>query len=252
MGIFTLESLIPGKAYEMCLNGSATLNFPECSGSGKSGGSINNRSETPWNTPVPTAYSHTIAIKEFAVQQLISGDIIGVFSESGICSGTVQVGSSQDAISVFADDTTTAESEGMSENETMHLKLFRPSENQEYEMDVLFSSDLPQQGIFADNGLSAIESIGLTVLTASQPDRLVQFNLYPNPSNGKVYIDIKDAAGTEKITITNAMGQTIHELILTGSMLHTEYDLGNLPEGIYFVVLTGRFGNSIKKIIISK
>jgi len=252
MGIFTLESLIPGKAYEMFLTGSATLYFPECSGNGKSGGRLNQRLEIPWNTPVPTAYSHTIAIKEFAVQQLMPGDIIGAFSESGICSGTIRIDSSPVAISVFADDTSTAETEGMSVNEPIHFKLFRPSENLEYEMDILFSGDMPQQGVFTNNGLSAIESISLTVLGALQPESQAGFEIYPNPSNGQVRIDIKNAATTDKIIISTAMGQIIHEQMLTKSIVHVDYDLANLPDGIYLVYLTGKSGNSLRKMIISK
>ena len=60
------------------------------------------------------------------------------------------------------------------------------------------------------------------------------FKLYPNPSNGKVFIDYSiDFTDKATIVLNNAMGQQIYVADLLGINHQKELNLFNLKTGIY-------------------
>jgi len=71
-------------------------------------------------------------------------------------------------------------------------------------------------------------------------------NVYPNPTNGKVFIDNLGSSTT--VSVYNSLGQEVE----TSSHLQNDktiIDLSNLPNAVYFVKITSNNQTKIQKII---
>ena len=93
------------------------------------------------------------------------------------------------------------------------------------------------------------EDIGVNV-GLNENEKLNNFNIYPNPSNGIFNVSIGNSSEINTIEITNVIGQTIYSKIANNSS-NNVIDLSNLNKGIYFISLKSDQGiSSSKKIII--
>lgn len=77
-------------------------------------------------------------------------------------------------------------------------------------------------------------------------DSHIHFDVYPNPTNGVFYIEIKDNEDAA-VTIIDALGQVIYQSPMTTEQLAV--DLSNRAAGVYYVNV--RIGNHItaKKVL---
>lgn len=71
--------------------------------------------------------------------------------------------------------------------------------------------------------------------------------LYPNPTNGKVYIG---KVSIEKANVYNTLGQLVKSFTLNSHNTDNTIDLSGLPKGVYFVYLINQDAASSKKIIV--
>jgi len=73
-------------------------------------------------------------------------------------------------------------------------------------------------------------------------------NIYPNPSEGKVYINNNNTV--QNITITNSLGVIVGEFKITNGQnsLHLDY----LSNGIYFIHFSSEKQNVVQNIVIQK
>ena len=80
---------------------------------------------------------------------------------------------------------------------------------------------------------------------------LADFQIYPNPNNGKFNISINDNLNRQNIVvIKNIIGQTVYSEIASNSSINS-FDLSKLKKGIYMVSLVNeQIKISTKKIII--
>lgn len=77
------------------------------------------------------------------------------------------------------------------------------------------------------------------------------FNVYPNPSNGNVNIELKGFGSIEKkIELYNQVGQIVHEEKMNNMTNNASIDLGNFPSGIYFLKVSNGLQSETKKLII--
>ena len=67
-------------------------------------------------------------------------------------------------------------------------------------------------------------------------------NLFPNPTTGKLNIDLQDI---KRVFVINESGKILQE-----SLEKTEIDLSNLPKGIYFIKVIAEQGELVEKIIL--
>ncbi len=75
---------------------------------------------------------------------------------------------------------------------------------------------------------------------------LNNINVYPNPTNGKVFID--NLGSSTSVSVYNSLGQEVE----ASSQLQNEkaiIDLSNLPNAVYFVKITSNNQTKIQKII---
>jgi len=241
-GIFTLETLEPGIGYLVRLLEPATFSFVDKANSAPQTVApvLNN---SPWNTPVNTGNPHIIAVTTDALTTLESGDVIGVFDQNGQCAGMAVVDNSETnlAIIAYGDDFTTTASDGFTEGTHLQFRLYRPSTGQQGDLDPTFDPAL-NQGTFENEGISIINKLKVGSLsTDDQP--LVNFTIYPNPSNG-IFNIVTDLNAT--IEILNVKGQ----MVFTGKVNgHTQLNLSSLNQGIYYLKINNSKVSVIKKIV---
>ena len=72
-------------------------------------------------------------------------------------------------------------------------------------------------------------------------------HIYPNPTNGKINIELNDKS-IKSFVIVNSLGQIIIEKKVSNYRILE--DLSNQPKGIYYLSLLGNEKNQIKQIII--
>ncbi|MBR9915408.1 MAG: T9SS type A sorting domain-containing protein, partial [Algicola sp.] len=92
------------------------------------------------------------------------------------------------------------------------------------------------------------------VLNRGEFNRLIVFDLYPNPSEGKVNVKLFDV-NTDKTTVEvfNLVGTLMFSQDYSGqNNKDMVLDLGNLPSQVYYVKVSTSHGSQIKKLIIDK
>ena len=254
MGIFSLQNLQPGNAYYVNLLNPATISFTGFTKNQIIENKQSYKVTIPWNEPVRTGSTHTIAILSEVAVNLMAGDIIGVFDQTGVCVGLATYdGENSVALTAFGDDFTTEENDGLVTDEIMQFRLYRPSEDKEYFLDVEFSAVLPNQGSYVENGLSCFQSINYSSLGVTDNNGFELFTVYPNPSGGLFYIKINDGEEGSEFSITNSQGQIIRNGILNScSESQTMLDMTEQPAGLYFITIKNTKTIQQQKLLISK
>jgi len=78
----------------------------------------------------------------------------------------------------------------------------------------------------------------------------MEFDIYPNPANNQLYINLKDAKSTIQLQILNAIGKQIR----TEKYIQQEFielDTHLLPNGFYLIKITDGEKEGIQKIIVN-
>jgi hypothetical protein len=76
------------------------------------------------------------------------------------------------------------------------------------------------------------------------------FMLFPNPTNGEVYIKAGDITEEANISVFNIQGSLVYSKDLqpqNGTVFYT-FDLGNNPAGVYFIKFCTKSGVKVKKL----
>ncbi|NCX96518.1 MAG: T9SS C-terminal target domain-containing protein [Chitinophagia bacterium] len=85
----------------------------------------------------------------------------------------------------------------------------------------------------------------------SATDLQAKIQLYPNPTQGSVYITYNPDYGTPAtLTLTNLLGEQIEPNITQNELGITELNLVSLPKGIYFTTLTFHNGETTTQQIV--
>ncbi|MCF8365211.1 MAG: T9SS type A sorting domain-containing protein [Bacteroidales bacterium] len=256
-GIETLNSLLPGRAYLVLTGDASSFTYPDCSKSSvQPQPSGKPEIHTVWNKISYTPTSHTIAFPSEVItsSELQPGDIIGAFTPEGLCSGQLEISTlnANLALSAFADDEMTMVKDGFKNGEMFRFKVFRPEANEEINVEVQFDKSLPNLGVFADQGLSAVKSVDLVAPSVNETSDL-QCVLYPNPSNGNFTLTLGHWSPELQIQITDARGRTVELIhpsdLSDGSSLKMDFEY--LPRGVYLMKLMTRDTVQIKKFVIN-
>jgi hypothetical protein len=88
--------------------------------------------------------------------------------------------------------------------------------------------------------------------TSIEKEEFWGLNIYPNPSNGKVNIDMSlSTASDVKIELNNIMGQLVkRETLENVKEIKTSFDWSDLEAGIYSINLISNGANRVQKIVI--
>lgn len=78
-------------------------------------------------------------------------------------------------------------------------------------------------------------------------EQLIDFQVFPNPSNGKLNIMSENTLTNAPIQIRSLSGQLVYEGVITSQVTAIEL---NVPNGMYFVQTQSPDGNICKKVVI--
>ncbi|MFP4470011.1 MAG: GEVED domain-containing protein, partial [Bacteroidales bacterium] len=246
MGINTLTTLQPGKAYLVKMQSAVEVTFPE--NMVKSATAINLKEPVScelWDNPVPTANSHIIAIPEsvWTSGGFSDGDLIGVFTSEGICAGLAPL-TGNTSIAVFGHDPLIDEKQGFITGELMNFRIFKPAFGEVLDVEFEFDPDL-HFGNFNVMGVSVVTGMK-TLASAVSENGKVTVVVFPNPTTGIFQVN---GFGTDShISILNSKGEEI-----LSQDIHQEeskIDLSDTPPGIYLLSIRNAAGVIHKKVIV--
>lgn len=251
-GVYTLETLTPGKSYKMKIDNPITLNFPMCEGKEASSAfSQINTIETPWGQINMTPASQIVSFPAEAMTEMSKGDVIGAFDQNNMLCGYMEVmGSSQSqAMILFGDDVTSIAKDGFTEGETISFRAISAQNGGEFTLNVEWDFSLENaSGNFYTESLSAVKSITMGVTGIGNASEGT-VNVYPNPAKDVVVINISnDQFNTAELTIIDTKGNVVMETMVKDS--ETSLNISNLETGIYFVKINADQFNKITKLIV--
>jgi ligand-binding sensor domain-containing protein len=105
--------------------------------------------------------------------------------------------------------------------------------------------------ITTENGLSVYNKNGIVYLNTPEylkPTQSNEFNLFPNPTNGKFTIELSNYSKNQQIEIYNLSGQLIKSLKTTTPKV--QIDLSAFPKGLYFIRVKNGKTVLSKKVVL--
>jgi hypothetical protein len=247
--IATLTTLVPGNAYWVKVLGAANYTFPECVRGAKASyiAPLRHANTTPWNEPTYTGSSHIVVFNADASVSFAKGDMIGAFTNDGACAGLTLCDGKAVSLALFADDITTSVKDGFVQGESLTFKLYRQSNDTEYNLIVNYSSQAPNyDGLFEPNGLSVINNVTMYATGIGSQD-LTSLTVYPNPSQGLFNVSVDNHSQDVNWVVTDAKGRYVMEGRLADSH---QIDLRTQPKGVYFIKFTGDNVLHIEKLVV--
>jgi hypothetical protein len=249
-GLYNLTTLYPGISYLVYLNESYEFVFDDKGNTPKTVSRMPFKAfENPtvvWNDPYNSGRAHFISVYSEAMQELNLNDVIGVFNADGICVGMSQVENIRENLGliVYGDDNTTEEVDGLMDGETMVFKILEGKNNYR-EVYPVFDENMPyNNGKFAENGYSGIESFKGSP-TGIHVDEIAGLEIYPNPAKDELNVVCPVQDSQTMITIYNAQGQVVISSKLQQPL--TTFNISNLENGIYLIKI-----KSSDKIVVEQ
>ena len=228
---FTLDYLKPGKAYFIKVSGAVDITFPECAVKSSVETSHNTFiNTTSWNDVSYTAASHTFGIDKNALTMFTEGDVIGVFTNDGLCAGMVNVSKTSVALMAWADDVYTNQLDGFAENSTLNFKMFVSSKGEAIDLIPTYDADYDSDGVYISHGISRILDFKAGTTGISETETSV--SVYPNPTSGMLNITT-NGKDFDHFEIYTAIGQKVFENNLVNDI--QQINIKNLENGFYFI-----------------
>jgi hypothetical protein len=84
-------------------------------------------------------------------------------------------------------------------------------------------------------------------LTSTEELLEFSFQLYPNPTNGSITIELE---GMQKVMVYNALGQVVFSKETNVDML--QLDLSSFENGLYWVKVMAQNGTAVRPFVISR
>lgn len=235
----SLNSLVPGYAYLAKVNTPVTIDFGGKSSNTNLNPAVQHVNNTTWNNVVRTGEQHLITVN---TADLEVGDVVGVFANNGICTGMTEFTGTEKVLPliVYADDATTAATDGMNTGAMMNIRVFRNGET--IDATAIYNPQFANfDGLFAENGLSMISHLKMGATSVGE--NTLAPAIYPNPGNGLFNISV---AGNCEVTVTNAQGQLVLSTIINGN---STIDLTG-KSGVYFIQFTNETFTTTERIVV--
>ena len=248
-GVYSLDTIDPGKAYKIKVANPFTVTFPGCDGKATTPVfSQVNSIHTVWGEVNMTPSTGVVAFMESVTDDFRKGDVIGVFGQNNQLFGYMEVAGAgfAQAITLFGDDVSTDGSDGFVTDEIISFILHRPSTGEMFDLDVEYDPSLDDSGVFSVNSLSAVTGVTLTGIDSPSGWVGSKIRIFPNPSPG--IFNIEGLDGEAEISIFNAFGDQIVDVKNT---LLDKVDLSGQPKGIYIIRISTKDGVHFEKLVIN-
>jgi hypothetical protein len=228
----------PGLGYQIKVSEDATFSYPEMDGASRFASNPTPIYPlTKYATSTNTGSNMTIGIPVNAWDIVPEdGDEIAAYTESGKLVGSVTYTGSATALTVWGDDATTDEVEGLTDGEKITFELWRKSENRVEQLEVKDWTE--GNNVYAENGIAVAGNI--TTLVEG-----LGYELYPNvpnpfssltsvsffaPKSGEVVIGVYDMLGNLVKELTNAT--------YDAGMYKLDFRSDDVAPGTYFMRMT--------------
>jgi len=245
MGITSLSLLVPGEAYYVCVLAPVTISYPA-----KSAPAGNNKLipqpniSLPWTVVSPSPNTHLVVVPS----GIAEGTVLGAFNSNGLCVGYTPISGKDDILTIYGDDITTPEIDGMTEYEEIIYKRYNPETNEEETLSPDFDTDKLDAGsVFKINGLSVIKS----VTGMEEINTFGNLQVYPNPATNFIKVSLgKSSAPAVNIEIVNILGDVLAKV--TSNNATEVLDVSGLAEGCYIIRVSNQNETISRKIVIRK
>ncbi len=250
MGINTLETLIPGRAYKIKLLNPTSLVFPDCV---KSGAAVKHSQVNTINSEFGkiqmTPFSRIIYFSEQVFDDIFGYDMIGAYDNNGQLCGILDLHSKDgnQVMTLFGDDPLSGEKEGFAEDEKVNFKAMTSDNSKIADIEVLCEMESTNpSGNFRDMTLAKAIKISLEANSTSYEGQS-KFTIYPNPAKDKVNILASDSNQEYEVEIYSAKGEVmLREKFSSDSNL----DVSTLKQGVYLVRISSTGALFTQKLII--
>jgi hypothetical protein len=253
LGINSLETLEPGKAYFVLMANTGAIQFPECQGLKTQ---TNTEPVNPFakidlpyfgNEISRSPISHIIALPSDVRNsyQFASGNIVVAVDSYGHYFGIAEWTGENETITIFGDDPLTPHKDGFVEGENLRFMKLDLLTGAITDLAVEFDADYPQtDGKFSVNGLSVIKSIETGITSYSNSDKHI--SIYPNPFNQSLTISTDQVEDLD-YQIMNVQGQ----IILSGKIRKGNgiIEVSAVRSGIYLIRLTTDKTEIVRRIV---
>ncbi len=202
-----------------------------------------------------TGENMSLLIKSFSEMEISAGSEIAAFDPDGKIVGSGKVDhQGQCGLTIWGDDSSTDQIDGMEKGEVFSLKLWHVNQDQELELtleSILFGEGL----VYQTNGYSVV----VTEVEDLMPIELFLSEVYPNPFNSMVRVDygLPDAA-IVSISAYDIAGRLVEVLVNqklpagyhTAIWEFTDRDGGEIGSGVYFIRMVNNGYECIQKAVL--
>jgi hypothetical protein len=251
MGVYSLETLSPGKAYKIKLSGQAEINFPACDGKRYMSSQPQlNKIPTPVGTIPMTPFTRIIYFPDNVLEEIINFDMIGAYDNNGQLCGILELDSenpTHHVMTLFGDDPSTVEKEGFTTGEIVNFRAVSFKNTDIVNIEVLyeFEPDNPS-GNFRDMTLTKATKILLDA-NNTHFDSQSKFTIYPNPAKDKISISASTSNREFEVEIFATKGEVMIKETFSGNV---KLDVSTLRQGVYFIRISGNNQLVTQKLII--
>jgi hypothetical protein len=251
-GIYSLNSLEPGKGYISSFKRAVTLTYPAYTGLKTA--IINDFTEPPLNGPWPlvrNADVHFISIKSEVLNNLENVDFIGAFNSSGTCIGYTELDgrSGNYLLTIYGNDVSTSEKDGAEESEPISFRCFNANTGLKTSLIPEFNTKFPNaDGLFISNGQSQIINFKESATEIGETEFAGKVQIYPNPAKEMVNIIYPYDGTYMTISLISAEGRTKKSLMLNNS--NTQLNVMDLQSGVYILKLESVESVVVKRLVI--
>ncbi len=246
-GVNTLSNLQSGKAYFVKAKEPATISFANSEPKHLPYIKYKTQDEGPWSVVIPKPNSHVLLFPSEVIQELEVGDYIGAFTPNGLCVGFLQIENinGNNVLVAYANDDLNEEIDGFINGDNILLKYYKSASSKEYNLIVEYDSNMDNQGLFANEGLSKIISLSIDY-TGVISDKLPLFRVFPNPVKDLINIELNTTQPVQ-LEIINQIGQIIISTTIERS---TQINTSNWFRGVYILrVLSGNKVETMRMVI---
>lgn len=242
--IATLQTLSPTKAYLVKVADDMSISFEGLTEAEPVKPATTSREG--WDLIPPTGNSHVIALPASLLNIFEIGDQIGVFTSEDGCVGYIEIENYNDNLALVAsgNDSTTIAHDGMDAGEVFNFRMYRSSTNLDYSLIAGFDASMPNQGFYANEGLSKLETLVFDNTGISEISNRVL--VYPNPASKVVYVSVANHLNTQ-LEIFNMNGQVVQQVMVEDK---TAIQTNEMPGGIYTFRITGESFTETHKVIV--
>ncbi|MCF8374432.1 MAG: PKD domain-containing protein [Bacteroidales bacterium] len=215
-GVNLIGNMQPGQGYQIKMSSAQTLIYPA-----NTIGSKIVIQPTSFSLPAikNTGSNMTLGLQSKGLE---TGQEILVYSQSGLIVGAGLVQDGFTVITLWGDDETTPEIDGLAEGEEFIIKLT----NGEF---LTVNTWQEGDGKYGKNKISVAGNY-----TYKEDDLFSHIKIYPNPTDYKLYIDLGQSLPIGKLELINIYGQVLLEKEISNEYL-VEMEIRHLPAGEYFV-----------------